>query len=234
VTIGLIAGGLLVTAALWWLAPYAWRRHREGRLADLCRARRAIALTYDDGPGEKLTEDLLDLFKAEGAQATFFLWGDRARARPAVVARALAEGHEIGGHTQTHLNAWKSNPVSVAQDVPRGMATVRASDPSALMFRPPFGKITLAGVVQAMAQRLRFAWWTVDSRDAWARRPIEDVLAEIEAKGGGVVLMHDFDTYEGADNHGAHVLALTQRILELARERGYQVMRMGDLIGASG
>jgi peptidoglycan/xylan/chitin deacetylase (PgdA/CDA1 family) len=234
VTIGLIAGGLLVTAALWWLAPYAWRRHREGRLADLCRARRAIALTYDDGPGENLTEDLLDLFKAEGAQATFFLWGDRARARPGVVARALAEGHEIGGHTQTHLNAWKSNPVSVAQDVSRGMATVRASDPSALMFRPPFGKITLAGVVQAMAQRLRFAWWTVDSRDAWARRPIEDVLAEIEAKGGGVVLMHDFDTYEGADNHGAHVLALTQRILELARERGYQVMRMGDLIGASG
>ena len=73
----------------------------------------------------------------------------------------------------------------------------------------------------------------MDSRDSWAQRPIDDVIAEIEARGGGVVLMHDFDEY-GSDRPGMehidYVLTLTRSIIEFAHANGYRLMRLGDLM----
>mgnify|MGYP003341851366 CR=1 FL=1 len=54
-----------------------------------------IALTYDDGPAPPYTTDILDILKAEGMEATFFLVGQNVEQHPEVVRRILAEGHEI-------------------------------------------------------------------------------------------------------------------------------------------
>ncbi|HEY9369567.1 MAG TPA: bifunctional polysaccharide deacetylase/glycosyltransferase family 2 protein [Streptomyces sp.] len=61
----------------------------------------AVALTYDGGPSPDWTPRLLDVLKAEGAKATFFVTGSDAAAHPELVRRIVAEGHEIGSHTYT-------------------------------------------------------------------------------------------------------------------------------------
>lgn len=68
-----------------------------------------IALTYDDGPNDGVTERLLELFSRRQVRATFFLIGRFVRERPQI-ARAVADaGHLIGNHTMTHpWLAWKS------------------------------------------------------------------------------------------------------------------------------
>jgi len=109
------------------------------------------ALTFDDGPGPD-TSALLDVLRAAGVRATFFLlgrnleeapWcGDPARAR-ALAVRAAREGHVLGNHTWSHLrpDRW----LEVAADLKRGEAVVRAVRAEAglpdgpVPFRLPYG-----------------------------------------------------------------------------------------------
>src|ERR1700686_4077580 len=58
-----------------------------------------IAMTFDDGPSEKLTPKLLDLLAAHNIKATFFVIGENLAEHPEIVSRAAREGHEIGNHS---------------------------------------------------------------------------------------------------------------------------------------
>ncbi len=221
-------------AAAWILLPFSWRRQEERALADQCRKARAIVLSYDDGPGERLTPALLELFQRRGAKASFFMLGKRVSARPAIARQLVADGHDLGSHSESHVNGWKSLPGTWARDVDAGMRSVESAGGSPALFRPPYGKVTLAGWLAHRKRGTRFAWWTVDSQDSWKRRPIAEVLAEIEAKGGGVVLMHDFDSYDSGPDplpHADHVLALTTAILDLADARNMRVVSLSQLHG---
>lgn len=218
--------------AAWFLVPYGFRLHGERTLARLCRERRAIVLTFDDGPDTDLTPKLLDLLRRHGAKATFFMLGEQLERHRALADRVVAEGHEVGSHSQHHLNAWKSDPFSVSRDVKAGQNAVRSLVAGGHLFRPPFGKLTLAGLAALTWRKVRFGWWTVDCRDSWSRREIQDVLAEIAAKNGGVVLLHDYDSYpeeKAGTDHGAYVLEITERIVAFAREHGYDLKTLGEL-----
>lgn len=221
-----------VVLGCWFLVPFAWRKVTEQRLARLCRDYRTIVLTYDDGPGDQLTSQLLDLLKSRGASASFFVLGRNAVKRPDLVRRLLADGHEVGSHTQNHSNAWKAGPLHAARDLADGIRTVGELGGNRRLFRPPYGKLTLAGLIQGARRDLQFAWWTVDSCDSWAQLPVDDVISELESCGGGVVLMHDFDQYtldRGEMDHTEYVLTLTDRIIGFAHANRYRLMRLSDL-----
>ena len=69
-----------------------------------------IALTYDDGPNDIVTERLLDLLGRHQVRATFFVIGNFVRQRPHIVRSIAAAGHLIGNHTLTHpWLAWQSS-----------------------------------------------------------------------------------------------------------------------------
>jgi peptidoglycan/xylan/chitin deacetylase (PgdA/CDA1 family) len=69
-----------------------------------------IALTYDDGPNDIVTERLLDILAQHNVRATFFLIGNFVRQRPEIVRAIAASGHLIGNHTMTHpWLAWQSS-----------------------------------------------------------------------------------------------------------------------------
>ena len=64
--------------------------------------RKLIALTFDDGPHYKYTEEILDILKKYGVKATFFMIGANAEKHPHLARRVFSEGHEIGNHTYSH------------------------------------------------------------------------------------------------------------------------------------
>jgi peptidoglycan/xylan/chitin deacetylase (PgdA/CDA1 family) len=69
-----------------------------------------IALTYDDGPNDIVTERLLELLGRHQVRATFFVIGNFVRQRPHIVRSIAAAGHLIGNHTLTHpWLAWQSS-----------------------------------------------------------------------------------------------------------------------------
>ena len=73
-------------------------RHRSWRGP---RGRRAIALTFDDGPSES-TPAILDILARHGVRATFFQCGANVERLPSIARAVRSAGHEIGNHSQTH------------------------------------------------------------------------------------------------------------------------------------
>ena len=63
---------------------------------------KAVAITFDDGPDPSFTPKVLDVLKAKGVKATFFLIGAQAQKEPGITRRVYREGHEIGNHTFYH------------------------------------------------------------------------------------------------------------------------------------
>ena len=59
-------------------------------------------LTFDDGPDTVNTPAILDVLKAHGIHATFYVLGTMAEKNPTVLKRIFAEGHAIGNHSYDH------------------------------------------------------------------------------------------------------------------------------------
>jgi len=62
-----------------------------------------VALTFDDGPGRN-TQAFLDILEEKSVKATFFMSGAQVKNRPELARRVRDAGHEIGNHTQNHIN----------------------------------------------------------------------------------------------------------------------------------
>ena len=98
---------------------------------------RVVALTFDDGPGP-YTAGILRELEAHGAQATFFLVGNRVRYWPALPAREAALG-AVGDHTWSHPSLPRLRRAQVRGQLVRARATIaRAAGVPVRLFRPPY------------------------------------------------------------------------------------------------
>ncbi len=77
----------------------------KGQMPDGADGKKVVYLTFDDGPSETVTPQVLDVLKAENVHATFFLIGkyiDKNQASKDLVKREFDEGNAIGNHTYSH------------------------------------------------------------------------------------------------------------------------------------
>lgn len=224
----LVLGGAVVGAATSYYSPALWKPFAIRALRRRAVSRRALVLTYDDGPGPATTEALLELLAEFDAHATFFPSGERIADHRDVAQRTAREGHELGTHGYAHLHAWRHPSWALRDDFARGTGAVRsvgAEDPIA--FRPPFGKIVTPTWLLSRQLGRPIAWWTDDSGDSRASLPTRSPAFGALERGGGVVLLHDLDRSEARNRF---VLETTRELLEGARRAGLMVMTYSRLI----
>jgi peptidoglycan/xylan/chitin deacetylase (PgdA/CDA1 family) len=220
-------GSLGVLGAGWYLAPMTPRWGAVQRLRSMCSATRSLVLTYDDGPGEKLTPALLRLLADHSARATFFLTGRRASAHPALVETIIARGHEVGCHTQDHLHPWRTAPHRAVADIDRGYDALSRWIGSDAVFRPPYGKLTLPTWAALRRRRASIGWWTITGGDVRRTLPSPDHAAQrAQRDNGGVVLLHDFHR---AGARADFVLDATRHLIDSADHYGWSLRTLGDL-----
>ncbi|MHB8919068.1 MAG: polysaccharide deacetylase family protein, partial [Desulfocucumaceae bacterium] len=65
-----------------------------------------VIITFDDGPDPRYTPRVLDVLKAAGVKACFFVVGEKARRHPDIIRTIVSEGHEIGSHGLRHRIPW--------------------------------------------------------------------------------------------------------------------------------
>ena len=188
------------------------------------------AITFDDGPSHRLTNQILDLLKEFDAPATFFLIGETAEANPEVVRRIAAEGHTVGWHSSTHLNQWGVNPLRGWRDSIRLPDVLREGPAEVRIYRPPYGKMNILTVAAIRRLRLPISTWTRPSGDTYTRLPtIDSVVASVDEAGGGVILMHDVTRLgDDAKTRDRFVLDLTRALLVRGRERHWDVVSAID------
>jgi peptidoglycan-N-acetylglucosamine deacetylase len=219
--------GCAAAAASTYFLPQAGRYSNARALRNATAKTRSLVLTYDDGPGVSSTPALLSLLNTRAAKATFFLVGRQAQAHPEIVDNIRAAGHEIGCHSFAHHHAWKVPPWTALRDIKGGYAALARWLPADGIYRPPYGKISLATWLSLRRRHARTVLWTADCGDTHAVLPPADaVIEEVHKAGGGVILLHDFDR---ATERVDYVLQVTGALLDLAQREGMTVRKLGEL-----
>lgn len=151
-----------------------------------------LALTYDDGPDERVTPRLLDLLGASGARATFFPIAPRAAAHPDLIARMLSEGHTVGMHCEEHIRHGERDAGWCARDADAALSRLRSLGVVVRLWRTPWGELAPWTAEVAAARGLRLVGWTVDTRD-WRGDRGADMFAATRPGllPGAIVLAHD-------------------------------------------
>ncbi|HEX4155662.1 MAG TPA: polysaccharide deacetylase family protein [Acidobacteriaceae bacterium] len=170
-----------------------------------------IALTYDDGPNDAATPELLEVLARHGARASFFMIGGFVRQRPEIARAVHAAGHLVGNHTMTHpWLAWQAE--RVIREEMRGCneALEDVLGAPARYIRPPHGARRPAVLRIARELGLTVVQWNVWGQD-WKPIGARGILGNVE-KGmrrarqrgrGANVLLHDgYDRAMSADRAG--------------------------------
>ncbi|MDR2379724.1 MAG: polysaccharide deacetylase family protein [Bifidobacteriaceae bacterium] len=149
-----------------------------------------VALTFDDGPSAN-SDALLDKLAELGVRATFFNTGRNTELRPDQVARQVADGHALGGHSWNHADMRKRSAAEACADADRTAAAIKAaSGVDTILVRPPYGSWNDS--VLAACTGKAFILWNVDTEDWSSHDPAKIADHAInDAKPGSIILMHD-------------------------------------------
>jgi peptidoglycan/xylan/chitin deacetylase (PgdA/CDA1 family) len=102
--------------------------------------KKAVALTFDDGPDPYTTPPLLALLERYNARATFFVTGAKAAAGPDLIRDILARGHCIGNHTCSHDNfIMLKNTRTIMNEIGETQSVLGRFAVRVHVFRPPVG-----------------------------------------------------------------------------------------------
>ena len=193
---------------------------------------RVVALTFDDGPDEPFTSDMLDILRREDVKATFFLIGMNARRYPAIAARIAREGHVIGNHTDSHPPGFALEPASYLRaEVDRAEVSIHAATGVyAHFFRPPQG-IRSPWLMRVLEQdSLVMVTWDDAPRD-WEPHSARQLAATTVARAhpGAIILLHDGLNLSPRADRSATVAALPT-IIHRLRDEGYQFVTVPELL----
>lgn len=197
-------------------------------LKAVCRVRtteKSVALTFDDGPDERMTLRVLEVLKRYDVPATFFLVGEKVEQYPEMVRRMAAEGHIVANHSYTHAAVF---PLRRHKKIVRELQLCRQAvyqviGKTPLWFRPPFG-VTNPPIARAVRQLgLRTIGWSIRSLDTVAYRRRDKVCERIVKRltPGGIILLHD--RCGQADR-------LLEMLIEAVRRQGYEFTSLQNLL----
>lgn len=226
VVVGVVLDAVLLVATFDPRAPL-W-----GRVPARAGARtRAIAITFDDGPTEPYTSQILDVLRAFDARATFFVLGARAAMAPAVLRRAVAEGHELANHTWDHRALPLMDSAAIGATIRRTSDEVEgATGIRPRLFRAPFGWRNPWVNRAARAEGCEAVAWTIGVHDT--DRPGADLISARSIAGlepGVILLLHDGRSFD-PNPDASQVVAALPAILREAGRRGLKAVTLSDLL----
>jgi peptidoglycan/xylan/chitin deacetylase (PgdA/CDA1 family) len=186
-----------------------------------------VVLTFDDGPLPRNSNQVLEILASQCVKATFFEIGRMAQAYPEGVRKLRDAGHTIGTHTQNHpLSMNRMSIERAKQEIDDGIASVKAAlgddadTALAPFFRIP-GLLRADNVEDYLATQGIQIWSADFPADDWRHIPSSRVydiaMSRLEAKGKGILLLHDIQ---------ARTVAALPRILKELKARGYHIVHV--------
>lgn len=183
-----------------------------------------VALTFDDGPHSKNTDDILNILSKYNAYATFFMLGSNVEKYPDVVKRVFDAGNEIGIHTWSHKELTKLSSDEIKKEVDNTASKIeKITGKRPTLVRPPYGSIN-ENVKNTIDNPLIL--WNVDSLD-WKSRDKEKIVPLVlnDVQDGDIILLHDI--------HSTTVPAV-EEILKYLVGNDYQVITVSQMLNAKG
>jgi peptidoglycan/xylan/chitin deacetylase (PgdA/CDA1 family) len=204
---------------------------------------KTLALTFDDGPGDR-TVELSGYLAAHGIRAVFFVNGKNVPGRQNVLDAVTKDGHLLGNHTQNHLSLPELDTDTIVSEVTETDAIIAPFvGAGPYLFRPPFlayddyvaqalGGSDMSKYVAPVDADIGTQLTDTYAAD-WAcwdgQLTLDDCatryLNEIHDVGQGIVLMHDPYGYDDANNTVELVKVLVPRL----QAEGYTFARADEI-----
>ena len=167
------------TGLLRKLMPGAiWRMPASGKV---------VYLTFDDGPTPDVTNQVLAMLQTANASATFFCIGKNIVANPDLFSQITLLGHQVGNHSFSHKNGWKTDFQSYLSDVQECDKWVNTG-----LFRPPYGRLSIRQFIY-LRKRYRIILWDVLSMDYDVKLSPDQCLKNVlnHVRPGSIITFHD-------------------------------------------
>lgn len=186
---------------------------------------KAVALTFDDGPSRDNDGTILETLQANGAHATFFVLGNRARVDGDIMQMILDAGCEIASHSWDHPQLSKIKWKKAKSQIDRTDRIVSKllNGYQISLLRPPYGSIS-----KTMRKKVKkpMLLWSLDTED-WKSRNAKKIFNRVkkEVKDGDIILMHDIhpETAEAV-----------KKIVPWLSEQGYDMLTVTELMARKG
>lgn len=190
---------------------------------------KAIALTFDDGPHPTYTNQILDILKEYDVKATFFVLGKFAEAYPDIIIRQWQEGHEIGNHTYSHVDAKRVSKKVLYNEYKKTQEIIEnLINHQPRLFRPPYGSFDSQALdIMEMHDSIIVLWSAHQDSKDWSNPDVEEIVNTTlsNIRNGDIILFHDYVYYDESST----VEALKEIIPEL-KSRGYRFVTISELL----
>ena len=187
------------------------------------RSKKAVAITFDDGP-HLVTPSVLDILKKFNAKAAFFCIGKNIEQHPDIMNRIVAEGHTVGNHSYSHTRGFDFyQKERVIEELKKtDVLLQKFTGFENKLFRPPYG-VTNPSIRRAIKE-------TGHKVIGWNIRSLDTVITDRNAlvkrikkriSPGGIVLLHD------TSPHSAEAL---EELLKFLADNNYRVVPLEELL----
>jgi peptidoglycan/xylan/chitin deacetylase (PgdA/CDA1 family) len=231
---------LLIIAALglafglwfWWACAIPTSTFFRPVLVRGPQQGKRISLTFDDGPAEQFTEQILDILRERHIPATFFVCGKNVEAHPDLLRRIVAEGHEVGNHTYSHPFVFFKSRRQIAEEIDCTQAIIEkvvGFRPN--IFRPPYGARWFGLVPTLLKRGMHLILWSATGYD-WKKDFAGITQAALrELRPGAVILLHDGrETRPAAQIDRWPTVQALPGLIAGARREGYTFVPLKDFL----
>ncbi len=197
---------------------------------------RELALTFDDGPNDRYTQEVLEKLAFAQAKGTFFFVGKYAKQLPWLVKQVSDAGHVIGNHSMTHKNLAYMSSKAIAAELRDCNALLEDTLGAPVhYFRPPYGGRRPAVLKIARDLGLQTVMWNSMGFDWREDRPPKQIMKAVErgirsnrkADRGSTILLHDGGP-NGPNTTRARTVSAVGFLLERGLAAGYKFVTVRD------
>jgi peptidoglycan/xylan/chitin deacetylase (PgdA/CDA1 family) len=190
-------------------------------------SRRAIALTFDDGPHPRDTPRLLDMLERHQVRATFHLVGKSIEEHPDLISQIYRCGHQPALHCYRHVPFPLEDTATLRKGLDRTRSAIAGAcglSPETIKdVRPPYGAFTARTQSLLAEWDYRLVLWSC-MPPHWMQpvgRSIRQVLAALQP--GAVIVLHD------GHGHGARVAEIVEAVIPRARSLGLEFVTVEEM-----
>ena len=197
-------------------------------------AEKLVALSFDDGPNDPCTRQLLDVLAKENVHATFMLIGMNAEKHPDMVKQIVAGGHAIGNHSYSHPRFDKCSPNTIREQITLNDAILeKLTGQKPQLMRPPFGLYGPDYFEICRATGHVVGGWSASASD-WNPHTPQDIAEALldQLMPGVIFLLHDGKETNDGPHRVATVQAVAQFIPQI-KARGYRFVTIPELRAAA-
>lgn len=189
------------------------------------KAKKHIALTFDDGPNSYTTPTVLKALKNNKCKATFFVVGQNIGDNTGkLIKEAYSIGCDIGNHSYSHPNLVNLSVAEIKSQIKNTDLKIKKYiGKKAGLVRTPYGSSNTT-VKSAIGKPN--IYWSVDTED-WRYRDTSRLITYVNnnAYDGAIVLMHDIhsSTVNGVDT-----------ICKNLKKANYEMLTVRELAAVKG